>query len=122
VSHVVKIQSQVKSREAVEAACHRLELPAPHEGKHRLFTTSASGLAVQLPGWHYPVVFDTATAEARFDNYGGAWGKQEELNRFMQAYGVEVAKLEARKKGYTVKEQPLDNGSIKVTVQIGGAA
>lgn len=50
------------------------------------------------------------------------WGKQAELDRFLQAYAVEKAKLEARKHGHTVTEQSLMDGSIKLVVQVGGAA
>jgi len=28
---------------------------------------------VKLPDWKYPVVFDTNSGEAKFDNYGGRW-------------------------------------------------
>ena len=35
---------------------------------------------------------------------------------------VEKAKLEARRKGHTVFEQPLSDGSIKLTIQVGGVA
>jgi hypothetical protein len=58
----------------------------------------------------------------QFDNYGGRWGKQEELDRFLQAHAVEKAKLEARKQAYNVTEQTLTDGSIKIVVQVGGAA
>ena len=58
----------------------------------------------------------------KFDNFGGAWGEQRHLDRFLQAYAVEKAKLEARKKGYTATEQTLTDGAIKLTIQVGGAA
>ena len=38
------------------------------------------------------------------------------LDLFLQAYAVEMAKLEARKQGYSAYEQPLSDGSIKVTL------
>jgi len=34
----------------------------------------------------------------------------------------EKTKLEARKKGHSVLEQPLEDGSIKLTIHVGGAA
>ena len=42
---------------------------------------------------------------------------------FPQVYSVAVekAKLEARKKGHSVSEQKLTDGSIKLTIQVGGA-
>lgn len=120
MSHIVKIQTQVKEPSAVQAACQRLGLPVPVQGVIKLFSAQASGLAVQLPGWRYPAVFDTDTAQVHFDNFGGHWGDQRELDRFLQAYAVERAKLEARKQGHAVSEQQLTDGSIKLTIQVTG--
>ena len=122
MSHIVQIKTEVRDGIAVQAACQRLGLDAPVLGTVTLFATEASGLLVRLPGWIYPVVFDTRSGQVRFDNYGGRWGEQVQLDRFLQAYAVEKATLEARRKGHTVTEQTLDNGSIKLTVTVGGAA
>lgn len=123
LSHIVTIKTEVRDAAAISAACTRLGLAQPEFGTRRLFSASAAGFAVQLPDWRYPVVFDTATARVHFDNYHGAWGSQCELDRFLQAYAVEKTKLEARRRGHTVTEQPLADGSIKLCVQLcGGAA
>ena len=37
-------------------------------------------------------------------------------------YAVEKARIEARKRGHSVAEQTLSDGSIEVTIQLGGAA
>ncbi|MEQ8786073.1 MAG: DUF1257 domain-containing protein, partial [Pirellulaceae bacterium] len=79
-------------------------------------------MAVDLPHWRYPVVCDTSTGELKYDNFNGRWGKQRRLDAFLQAYAVEAAKLAARKQGHSVTEQQLDDGSIKLTVQVGGGA
>ena len=50
------------------------------------------------------------------------WGEQAQLDRFLQAYTVERAKLESRRKGHTCTEQQLADGSIKLTINVGGAA
>jgi hypothetical protein len=39
-----------------------------------------------------------------------------------QSYACEKAKIEARKQGYAVTEQALADGSIRLTVQVGGAS
>ena len=122
MSHVVQIETEVRDAVAVGAACQRLKLEAPTQGTAQLFSSSATGLIVNLPGWRYPAVFDTQSGQARYDNYGGRWGEQVQLDRFLQGYAVEKAKLEARKKGHTVTEQSLADGSIKLTVSVGGAA
>jgi hypothetical protein len=122
VSHIVQIQTEVRDPTAVAAACRRLALPEPVHGTATLFSGEATGLLVKLPDWLYPVWIDTASGTLKFDNYGGSWGDQEHLDRFMQAYAVEKAAIEARKKGFTVAEQTLTDGSIRLTIQVGGAA
>jgi hypothetical protein len=122
MSHIVQIKTEVRDAVAVQFACQRLGLEAPVPGTVTLFAAEATGLLVRLPGWIYPAVFDTRSGQVRFDNYGGRWGEQVQLDRFLQAYAVEKATLEARRKGHTITEQTLDNGSIKLTVTIGGAA
>jgi hypothetical protein len=122
MSHIVQIKTEVRDGIAVQAACQRLGLEAPVLGTVTLFATEARGLLVRLPDWIYPVVFDTRSGQVRFDNYGGRWGEQVQLDRFLQAYAVEKTKIEASRKGHTVFEQTLDNGSIKLTVTVGGAA
>ncbi|WP_254509500.1 DUF1257 domain-containing protein [Anatilimnocola floriformis] len=122
MSHIVQIQTQVRDATAVDAACSRLGLPPPVQRTAKLFSSTATGLTVQLPEWTYPVVFDVATGDVKFDNYNGRWGQQQELDRFLQAYACEKAKIEARKKGHTVSEQTLADGSIKLTIQVAGGA
>ncbi len=122
MSHIVAIQTEIRDEQAVKAACVRLQLAAPEQKAVRLFSTTARGLCVQLPGWSYPVVCNLETGQVQYDNYGGHWGEQKHLNSFLQAYAVEKSKIEARKKGHSVSETKLEDGSIKVTVRVGGAA
>ncbi len=122
MSHIVTIQTQVRDPAAIAAACERLKLPQPVQGTFRLFTTEATGLGVELPGWRFPVVCQTDTGELKYDNFSGRWGDPRHLDGWIQSYAVEKAKLEARRRGHTVTEQSLADGSIKLTVQVGGAA
>ena len=122
MSHIVEIKTEIRDEQAIRAACIRLQLAPPEHKTCRLFSVTETGLAIQLPGWQYPIVCQTDTGSVKFDNYNGHWGKQEELNKFLQAYAVEKARLEARKKGHRVSESKLEDGSIKVTVHVGGAA
>ena len=122
MSHIVDIQTEVRDAAAVGAASQRLKLPQPVQGSHRLFGGQVAGLGVQLPDWRYPAVCQLDTGEIRYDNYGGHWGKHIHFDRFLQAYAVEKAKIEARRRGNTCTEQQLADGSIKLTVQIGGTA
>jgi hypothetical protein len=117
MSHVVSIKTQVRDPAAVAAACRRLGLEQPTQGKAQMYGgQTLEGLLVQLPGWRFPVVINTATGEVKCDNFNGHWGEQEHLDRFLQAYAVEKATLEARKRGHAVKEQTLGDGSVKLTI------
>ena len=122
MSHIVEIKTEVRDETAIRAACTRLQLPSPEHKTVRLFSATATGLCVQLPGWQYPLVCETNSGKVSYDNYNGAWGEQSHLNRFLQGYAVEKAKIEARKKGHSVTETALQDGSIRVTVKVGGAA
>ena len=121
MSHIVEIRTEVRDEAAVKAACVRLQIPTPEHKTVRLFNATATGLGVQLPGWSYPVVANLATGQLQYDNYQGHWGEQKHLNAFLQAYAVEKAKIEARNKGHSVSESQLQDGSIRVTVRVGGA-
>ncbi len=122
MSHIVQIQTQVRDPAAIQAACRRLGLPEPVERTVQLYSGQATGLTVQLPGWKYPLVCNTASGQVQFDNFGGHWGEQARLDQFLQAYAAEKAKLEARKQGHSVTEQALADGSIKLTIQVSGGA
>jgi hypothetical protein len=122
LSHIVTVKTEVRDHAAVSAACRRLELAPPLVGTAQLFSGQATGLIVRLPDWTYPIVIDTNTGEVRFDNYEGAWGNQAQLDRLLQMYAVERARIEARKRGHQVSEQTLADGSIKLTIRVGGGA
>ncbi len=119
MSHIVHIKTQVKDAAAVQAACQRLSLPPPVMDTFKLFTSTATGLGVQLPGWRYPVVCDVTTGQVQYDDFQGRWGEQSQLHRFLQTYAVEKARLEARRQGHTLSEQQLADGSIKLTINVG---
>ena len=76
MSHIVTLKAKLRDPAAIAAACQRLGLAAPVQGTAELYSGEVAGLMVQLPGWLYPVVIDTATGEARFDDYAGRWKGQ----------------------------------------------
>ena len=114
MSHIVTIQTRIRDRQALEAACRRLKLPSAKEATVDFFSGSVHGWAVELPGWVYPVVVDPASGQLHYDNYEGRWGQEQELHRLLQAYAVEKAKLEARRQGYRCHEILLSNGTIRL--------
>ena len=122
MSHIVEIQTEVRDAVAIRAACQRLQFESPVFGEAKLFSGSKTGWQVKLPDWRYPVVCDVNTGRIDYDNYGGHWGDQQNLDSFLQAYAVEKAKIESRRKGHSVTEQMLTDGTIKLTIQGGGVA
>jgi hypothetical protein len=87
----------------------------------QLFSGSLTGLAVELPGWRYPVVCDLPSGQLHYDNFGNRWGEKRQLDAFLQTYAVEKIKIESRRRGQSVTEQPLSDGSIKLTIHGGEA-
>jgi hypothetical protein len=116
MSHIVVIETKVHDAAALAAACNRLGLAEPIDGKVRLFGGDVTGLSVKFPGWRYPIVVDTADGSIKYDNYEGRWGDPENLGRLLQMYAVEKAKIEARKKGFCVNEQARHDGSIVLRI------
>ena len=78
MSHIVSITTEIRDAEAVRAACSRLGLPTPVEGTTRLFSGEATGLAVQLPDWKYPVVCELSNGSVQYDNYSGRFPVAQE--------------------------------------------
>ena len=122
MSHLVTVKTEIRDPAALAAACRRLGLQEPTQGTAKLYSGKANGLLVQLPDWRYPVVINTAEGNVKYDNYGGAWGQQGELDRLVQAYAVEKCRIEARRAGHSVTEQTLSDGAIKLTIGVGGVA
>lgn len=119
MSHIVTIRTEVRDPAAIQAACDRLSLPVAKFRSVQLFSSTVEGWAVELRDWRYPIVCNVRQGKVHFDNYNGRWGSQDRLDQFLQGYAVEKAKLEARRKGYSVLEQLREDGSIKLTVNLG---
>jgi hypothetical protein len=122
MSHIVQIEAKLYDPAAITTACRRLGLAEPVRGTARLYNGQATGLLVQLPGWQYPAVIDPTAGVVRYDNFDGHWGDQQHLDRLVQIYCVEKAAIEARKRGHSVIEQTLADGSIKLTITVGGGS
>ena len=122
MSHIVTIETEVRDPVAVASACGRLGIPEPVRGTAKLYAGEATGLLVRLAGWVYPAVVKTETGAVEFDNFNGCWGDRAQLDRFLQIYAVEKAKREAQARGHSVFETQLADGSIRLTVNVGGDA
>jgi len=118
LSHVVRIETQVRDRHAVERACDRLGLAAPIEGEAKVYATFKKGLLVHFQDWEFPIVCDLATGQVEYDNFQGNWGDPKRLDQFLQQYAIAKSTIEARKRGYSVIEQPLTGGSVRLVIGV----
>ena len=119
MSHKITLQVEIKNRQALLSTCKRLGYAIGTEGTHELYKATEEGLAVNLPGWKYPVVIK-ADGSIAFDNYKGAWGDISALNKLRQIYAAEVTKSEFLIQGLSVYEQINQDGSMTLTVETGG--
>ena len=116
MSHLVTVAVEVRDREALAAACRRLQLHQPEHRTVRFYDGSeVVGEAVQLPDWKYPAVFDLAGG-VKYDDFEGAWGERRHLNTLLQGYAVEKTRIEARRAGHSIRETTLSDGRIRLTV------
>lgn len=135
MSHTVTVKFQVNDHAALDMAVGRLEnvnfvAPGQHSrggmqvvhsldearGKHRIYSGEYEGVGIQLPGWNYPAIVNLETGEIKYDNYGGSWGKQEELDGLCQAYAIEKTRNEALAHGMSMTEEVLENGEVRLTI------
>jgi len=120
MSHTMNIEVEMHDIQALKLACRRLGLTLQEQGKVKFYDgTIAEGILVHLPGWKYPICIK-GNGQVAYDNYNGKWGKEEELNKLHAYYGLEKAKIEARKKGYSVYETRDTTGELVLKIRIGG--
>lgn len=102
MSETMNIKTEIYDMAALTAACERLGLRMEN-GEHHLYRSVEKGMGVFLSGWTYPVVIKDG-GQVAYDIYGGVWGDEQKLHELTAYYGLEKAKIEARKKGYCVYE------------------
>jgi len=102
MSHTATYEAILSDKEALIKALKNLGLTY-REGVANLFQTTEKGIVVNLPGWRYPIVIREDGTVA-YDNYNGRWGNIERLHELSVTYALEQAKINARKRGYRVRE------------------
>lgn len=117
MSHTATIDTKFFDEAAIEAAAREMSAEIVR-GKLRLFdgATVENGLGVKLDGWAFPVIIDTKTGEARYDNYNGAWGDVKHLNKFKQLYAAHKTVIECKKKGWLATRTVKADGTIKLQI------
>jgi len=116
MSHTATIKVAFTDRDILKAVCERLGLK--HKtGSHTVNLYQGSvkcDFSVTLPGWNYPIAI--TGNKVKFDNYGGKWGKMNELERLQDQYSRDVAIQKAESCGMSYDEEIDETGEITLTL------
>jgi hypothetical protein len=128
MSHITNIELEIKDLVALKAACNRMGFTFMENQTTCNFYRDQKAdclHAIQVPGAAYEV----GVVENKNGDYHLIWdpyihvGLESSLGpgggKLKQAYGIEKAKLEARKKGYSVYERVKADGAITLSVEGG---
>lgn len=118
MSHTMNIKLEIRDIPVFVTTCNRLGYEVLGQGQYSLYDASHVGVGVHLPGWKFPVIVKNDGSVA-YDDYHGKWGDVADLNKLKSYYGLEKAKLEARRQGYSVTEVVNDN-ELALKIQVGG--
>jgi hypothetical protein len=123
MSHISKIELEVKDLNILGQACRRLGMEFIRGQRSFKWYSNESPCdhAIKIPGADYEI--GVINREGRYElncdfydqNLEKVIGRQGGL--FKQAYAVEKTKIEARKKGYSVMERRTNTG-IRLHVRI----
>ncbi len=122
MSHFTTIATQIRDTAALKAACRELGLELLDNTEARGYgrNTRHGDQVIRLKG-----PYDIAVNRQPEGNYGLStdwWGGHVErevganFGRLLQLYGVHKARIEASRKGYTVRRETLKDGAIKLVI------
>jgi hypothetical protein len=122
MSHQTTIATQIRDAQALREACKELGLTLAENADARGYgsQTTHGDYVIKLQG-PYDIAL-TRQTDGTFvlstDWYQGHVQREVGANygRLLQLYGVHKARIEAQRKGYTVRRQPLGDGSIKLVI------
>ena len=122
MSHFTTIQTQVRDIAALRDACQELGLQVVEKADARGYAGNVlpGDYVVRLQG-PYDIALNhqpDGTFGLTTDWWAGYVAKEvgPDYGKLLQLYGVHKAMREARKKGLTVRRQPISDGRIKLTI------
>jgi hypothetical protein len=122
MSHFTTIQTQVRDIAALRDACQELGLQVVEKADARGYAGNVlpGDYVVRLQG-PYDIALNRqpdGTFGLTTDWWAGYVAKEvgPDYGKLLQLYGVHKAMREARKKGLTVRRQPISDGRIKLTI------
>lgn len=122
MSHQTTIATQIRDAQALREACKELGVALVENAVARGYGSQEThgDYVIKLKG-PYDIAL-TRQADGTFvlstDWYQGHVEREVGANygKLLQLYGVHKARIEAQKKGYTVRRQTLGDGSIKLVL------
>jgi hypothetical protein len=122
MSHFATIETQLRDIAALREACRELgaELITDAVARGYGANTQKGDFVIKLKG-PYDIAVNRqpdGTFGLTTDWWDGHVEKEVGANygRLLQLYGVHKARIEAQKKGYTVRRQTLGDGAIKLVI------
>jgi hypothetical protein len=122
MSHFTTLKTEIKDIEALRAACEELGLTLlQHSDARGYYQQTLKGdFVIRLKG-PYDVALNRQPDQSyalTADWWDGHVEREVGRNfgRLLQLYGVHKASREAKRRGLTVRRQPLENGAIKLVI------
>ncbi len=119
MSHTTALKSvEMRDESILLQVAEKLKLEHLDKREHTMYDqTKVTGHGFKLKGWSQPLVINTTTGQAAYDNFNGHWGGQVELDKLCQEYAAESNRRQAASQGYMIQEQYLDNGDLVQTFE-----
>lgn len=122
MSHFTTIETQIRDIAALREACRELGVELLENAEARGYGNNKQhgDYVIKLKG-----PYDIAVNRQADSTYGLStdwWERHVErevgtnYGRLLQLYGVHKARIEAQRKGYSVRRQKLGDGAIKLTI------
>lgn len=99
MSHTAQIAADYADVGALAAAVERLGGTLLANGTHSLYSSTARGIGIILPGWQYPIVV-TPSQTLEYDDYNGQWGNIADLERLHEEYSWALTEIAAQRLGW----------------------
>ena len=141
--HVASIKLEIRSLDALKAACQRLGLEFREGQTHYAwfgyfvgdaplpegFTQEDLGKcehAIHVPGASYEIGVVHHRSDGIYSLLWDSWGQGgleaalgKDCNKLKQSYGISAAVLEAQRQGYSIWETQGEDGAIRLTIHTG---
>lgn len=123
MSHTATVSTQVRRPKLIQKAATALGFECTVGRFSQKFYQAeihTGDVLVKLPGWQYPVIFDTKKGQAAYDNYDGKWGDIQQLNRLIQEYAIRVTEEEAQEftlQGWQMQRVTQPNGDVQIILE-----